>query len=71
MKPSEINPDYVKYHNEKKKKRITIHHLEQRLAHELGVLEQDKAWVKRDIDRMKVQEQVIVELKEEIRKCLR
>lgn len=51
MKPSEHNPDYIRYSNDKKQKKLTIKHLEQKIAYEKKSLESDRKWAERSKER--------------------
>lgn len=47
-RPSELNPDYVKFANDKKKKKDTVRHMNQRLKSLDHEIENRWAWVERD-----------------------
>lgn len=46
-KRPEVNPDRVKWENDRSKKKATRKHLLQKLEHEKAILAQDLRWIKR------------------------
>lgn len=44
MRHSELNPDYVKYSNDKNKKKLSIKHLKDRLDNMDKWIAQDRKW---------------------------
>lgn len=65
-KPSELNPDYVRWGNDKKKKKLIRHKLKQLIENEKRWLAHDLEWDKRRQEKIAAHVKKIAELEKQL-----